>query len=92
MNDKTSSAAPDAAKSEVTAAVVARALAAKGVKVRVPKTDRDGKPVMLLDANKRPTGVYDVIERTVTAGDILSFRESDGHLSAVTVDGQKISA
>lgn len=56
---------------------VVKVLKAKGVKVRVPKTDKDGNT--------------SVIKRSAGEDDILSFRVSDDErtLTVVTIDGQK---
>lgn len=53
-----------------------------GLKVRLPATDKDGKPVV-------DKGVYAMTERKATADDILSFRLTDTQLIVVTIDGRK---
>lgn len=73
---------------QLTAADVAKRFS--NVKVRVPKLDKAGKPVVITEGERR--GKFDVIERAPTADDVLSFREANGKLIVVFVDGQKQTA
>lgn len=90
MSKPDAAAGETAAKPEVTAEIVARFFAREGVKVRVAKRDKAGKPIYLLDANGKSTGVFDVEVRPIAAADILSFRAEGERYFATTVDGQKL--
>jgi co-chaperonin GroES (HSP10) len=67
----------------LTAADVAAKLKSHKVRVHAVK---NGAPVRDKEGN------YKVIERNIKAGDIVSFTERDGVITAVTVDGQKLTA
>lgn len=83
------SAQTQAAETEtVEAKDVLKDLRAAGVTVRVPKLDREGKPVLIKDGAAK--GTHDMIERAPTEADILKVATRGDKTIVVTVDGQKI--
>ncbi|WP_119304961.1 hypothetical protein [Dongia deserti] len=60
---------------------------AKGTKVRVFDVDKKGNPVIDPKTKQKV-----VIEREVTAADILDHRMRGDKVTIVTIDGQKIEA
>lgn len=61
-------------------------------KVGVLKLGEDGKPIMVPDEHGKPTGVFQTVERELTADDIISAADYGDRVVAVTIDGQKIEA
>lgn len=92
MAEQPTAKAETAKQRAVAAAADKRAAATlfKSSKVRVPKLDGDGEPIKIAQGPLK--GTYDVVERTITADDILAVREPDGRVTAITVDGQRLQA
>lgn len=86
---ETKAAANKAAETETVAAKdVLKDLRDAGVKVRVPKLDRSGKPVFITDGAAK--GTYEMVERAPGESDIVKSEVRGDKIIVVTVDGQKV--
>lgn len=74
-------------------AAIAKAAGRAGIKVLMPRLDKDGKPKMKprvgTDGEPEDSAVYDAAERAPAAEDILAFKVTGDEARFVTADGRK---